>query len=372
MVKYFGQHSGLVLLLFSQILLAHIKIARSQGVINHGEGNTRPCMIDNNCLCYSVWDSDCVCDGSDEPGTTQCDCANLCADLWRYENKTVKDFYNGPCDSPYQGKMTEVILFVESKCPTGLQLVDSMKPVLEVLGEYIHMTVNFIVERDLDRPWGFKSIHGDTEVEGDLWELCAMSLYPQYKDYVPFLSCLNNKYKILPQNVPECIRITSMSYNDVKDCVNGEKGKDLMGSSVYETKTWKAQSCPTLFIGGKEYTGEISTTALVKEMCYSFSHPYSPIPIWAWIIGAAILFVGLVIIGIAIYRKCIGYLGENSLEEGYQAVPQGSEDETELQGVTTDIVLTDDELESDAEEIDFSEKKQIDKQLDDREQGREE
>jgi hypothetical protein len=51
------------------------------------------------------------------------------------------------------------------------------------------------------------------EVEGDLYETCAVSEYPDYRVYMPFLYCLSLSYRSIPLNVQSCATTHGLDYN---------------------------------------------------------------------------------------------------------------------------------------------------------------
>jgi len=57
----------------------------------------------------------------------------------------------------------------------------------------------------------FTSLHGTPEVEGDIWQLCAMKHYPD--NYLLFLSCISIDYKFVPLNAEDCSAEAELDYN---------------------------------------------------------------------------------------------------------------------------------------------------------------
>ncbi len=51
------------------------------------------------------------------------------------------------------------------------------------------------------------------EVEGDLYETCAVSEYPDYRVYMPFLYCMSLSYRTIPLNVRSCAITHGLDYD---------------------------------------------------------------------------------------------------------------------------------------------------------------
>lgn len=68
--------------------------------------DVRPCEIEGNCTCTSLWDSDCYCD--DKPISTfvpKCNCTKLVDECWKL--RTHRDYGLAACA---KGAATKVLI----------------------------------------------------------------------------------------------------------------------------------------------------------------------------------------------------------------------------------------------------------------------
>jgi hypothetical protein len=98
-----------------------------------------------------------------------------------------------------------VDLFVMSKCPDVKDFYNNVfLQLYKDLNSIMDIKVYFIAKVDVTQKYGFKSLHGVTEVEGDLLEACAQNLYPNNNDYFKLLVCVNPQMPYIPRVVQDC------------------------------------------------------------------------------------------------------------------------------------------------------------------------
>ena len=120
-------------------------------------------------------------------------------------------------------------LYVMSKCPYGIQAEDSLKPAIDKIGKDVNLSINYIA--DEDGKGGFTSLHGPTEVQGDIDQLCAKKYDP--KRYFDMIICQNKDSANIPTNWESCAKEVKLSNIDkVKACSIAQEGKDLLSENI--------------------------------------------------------------------------------------------------------------------------------------------
>src|SRR4051812_8471458 len=67
-------------------------------------------------------------------------------------------------------KPAKLEFFIMSKCPYGVQVEKAIAPVLDKLGGNVDFHISYIGQKQNDQ---LTSMHGPTEVAGDIAQLCA-------------------------------------------------------------------------------------------------------------------------------------------------------------------------------------------------------
>lgn len=128
----------------------------------------------------------------------------------------------------------------------------------------MNVTFGMIAEANRSTPSGFWCMHGDTECEADIIQLCVQKHLqePAYKWY-EYVQCANREVKNLPGSAKPCLEVMGVDASTIEDimgCAGGDEGKALMAASVdYTIKKcghWKpdplagCRSC-SMYIEGK-------------------------------------------------------------------------------------------------------------------------
>ncbi|MBN2343504.1 MAG: thioredoxin domain-containing protein [Deltaproteobacteria bacterium] len=176
---------------------------------------------------------------------------------------------NGGDSKPAEVKEEVTIdLFVMSQCPYGVQAVDGFYPLLEKFGGQVGLNVNYIGQKKPDG--SLSSMHGEKEVQGDISQLCAKEIAPSKKEYWAYMTCVNEKWREIPQHDAECATTAKLDAAKFKACTEGEQGKKLLSASFDLAKTKGATGSPSIFIGEERYSGNRSDKALEQYICNKF------------------------------------------------------------------------------------------------------
>jgi protein-disulfide isomerase len=160
------------------------------------------------------------------------------------------------------GKST-VEFYIMSKCPYGVQVEDAIKPVLDKLGDSVDFSINFIAQ-DLGSGT-FQSLHGETEVSGNIVQLCAMKYEP--KKYMDMIVCMNKDTSTIPQNWEKCATDSKLDVTKIKACYEGAEGKQLLSGSIQKSNARQAQGSPTMYINNQLYNGARDPTSFQRVIC---------------------------------------------------------------------------------------------------------
>ncbi len=182
--------------------------------------------------------------------------------LWAKDRGLFNKASSGGISNNKNG--VKVDLYVMSKCPYGTQAEDYLKPVIDKIGKDINLNINYIA--DEDGKGGFSSLHGDTEVQGDIVQLCAKKY--DDKKYFDMIICQNKDAANIPGNWETCANEVKLSNIDkVKACYTSQEGKDLLKANLQLAKTAQVSGSPTYYIAGTQYQGGRDEGSITKEIC---------------------------------------------------------------------------------------------------------
>lgn len=159
--------------------------------------------------------------------------------------------------------------YVMSQCPYGTQVGDAIKPVLAQIGDNIDFQLNYIANPD--GKGGFSAMHGQTEVDGNIWQLCAIDQYPENYKYMDFVECANKGMRQIPTNSESCAQQSGMDVAKLKACATGERGKELMTASSKQAQSRRATGSPTIFLANQPYKGGRTTAEFMRSICGTFT-----------------------------------------------------------------------------------------------------
>eukprot|EP01129_Flabellula_baltica_P010636 TRINITY_DN4511_c0_g1_i1.p1 TRINITY_DN4511_c0_g1~~TRINITY_DN4511_c0_g1_i1.p1 ORF type:complete len:209 (-),score=26.22 TRINITY_DN4511_c0_g1_i1:46-672(-) len=150
--------------------------------------------------------------------------------------------------------LVEVNLYAMSKCPDASSWEDQFYPLFQLgLNNITHLTIDFIATVDNSEPTGFKSLHGESEVIGDFYSLCAFHYYQQNYLWYKYVHCLNKEIRNIPNNAQSCAMSCGLDHGLLNSCVHSDLAKTLMRDSIQRTNQRNITWSPTIFINGEEY-----------------------------------------------------------------------------------------------------------------------
>jgi len=174
-----------------------------------------------------------------------------------------------------------VELFVMAFCPYGVQAETIMKPVFDLLGTKADIKIRFIATIQGNTTDSVQSLHGATEAQEDLRQVCIMKYYDQ-KTYWNYLMGIdNNCYGTTATSsatvMDACWKSAavnaSIDITKIQTCSNSTEGLNLLKADEQLTTKYGVSGSPTLVINGVEYAGARSSEAFKQGICNGFTTP---------------------------------------------------------------------------------------------------
>lgn len=159
-----------------------------------------------------------------------------------------------------------VELFVMSQCPYGVEAEEAFIPAVKALGGTITFRLDFIGD-DIEGE-GLVSMHGDSEVTGNLLQVCALQADPVRA--LDLISCMNRDFTQIPENFAGCADELKLDAAALLKCADGDAGRDLLRASFARAEERGADGSPTLLIAGQPYTGPRTRDGMMRAVCQAF------------------------------------------------------------------------------------------------------
>lgn len=165
----------------------------------------------------------------------------------------------------------KVEMYVMAQCPYGVQALDGIIPAVEKIGDGVGLEINYIGN---ERDGKLESMHGESEVDGDIVELCAAKVAP--KAHLAFLSCLNKEWRSIPSNWESCAKEAGIDAAALRKCKEGEEGRSLLSASFKRSEEAGAKGSPTIKVNGEDYRGGRTPDDFTRGLCEAFGDKDKP------------------------------------------------------------------------------------------------
>lgn len=156
-------------------------------------------------------------------------------------------------------------VFVMSECPFGVKGLDAMKEVIDNFKKNdakLDFKINFIGDGDANN---LKAMHGQTEVDENIREICAIKNYPDNYKYMDYIWCRNKNIK--DKNWQACTGgDTGIDTAVIEKCFNGE-GKQLLADSYAYSKAIGFGASPTWLANGKYKFSGVDPEGIKTNVC---------------------------------------------------------------------------------------------------------
>ncbi len=156
-----------------------------------------------------------------------------------------------------------------SKCPYGRQMEKQLGDVVDAFGANLDLDVFYIGKTTPEG--GFKTLYGEADVAGDLYQVCAQSRTP---DWYHVIQCQNDDIDHLATNWPACAAqngVPSPVIAAVNACAMGDEGKRLLTASFEHSEKLGIKGSPALRIADEPYEGPRSVMAYTRSICAHWS-----------------------------------------------------------------------------------------------------
>lgn len=173
----------------------------------------------------------------------------------------------GPTAGEAKGKApaAKLEMFVMSQCPYGVQVENAVTPVKKQLGDRLDVVIHYIGEGEKDN---LQSMHGASEVKGNIVQLCANKLAPAKT--LDFIACQNENMRAVDTNWKDCAKKVGVNEEKLAACADGDEGKTLLAASFAEATKRGAKGSPTMFLNGQPYQGGRKSRDFLKAACDTF------------------------------------------------------------------------------------------------------
>jgi protein-disulfide isomerase-like protein with CxxC motif len=153
-------------------------------------------------------------------------------------------------------------LFVMSQCPYGVQVVDAAVEAKRQLGSAMDLQIKYIGD---GAAGSLSSMHGPTEVKGNLAQVCAMKQAPDRA--LGFIACQGKDMKAVAENWRQCAEKAGIEVEPLQNCIDGDEGQKLLAASFDEARKRGASGSPTMFLASQPYEGGRKARDFVRAVC---------------------------------------------------------------------------------------------------------
>jgi predicted DsbA family dithiol-disulfide isomerase len=188
-----------------------------------------------------------ICDNEiDDTGDGKVDCADpTCSEalVCRPEKKGALD------------------VFIMSQCPYATLGLTSMKQVLEAFGKEMSFHVHFIADM---KDGSIESMHGKSEVDEDLREICVMKHYPQNNRFMDYIWCRSQD--IRSEDWKKCAT-KGIDAKVIETCSTGSEGRSLLEADLKIAESMKIGASPTWLANNKVTFSGINAREIQSAFC---------------------------------------------------------------------------------------------------------
>jgi predicted DsbA family dithiol-disulfide isomerase len=165
-----------------------------------------------------------------------------------------------------------------SLCPFGTEAEKTIIPSVKSLGPQAELRLHYIGSETpstnpADAP-AFKSMHGPSEVDEDIRQLCIIKNFPdKYMDYL-----LERNLKVNDPDWKTPAKKVGLDPDKIQACVTSGEGAKLFSASIKESEAKKANASPTIEVAGKPYTGARGVRSFTLAMCGAIKASGADVP----------------------------------------------------------------------------------------------
>lgn len=155
---------------------------------------------------------------------------------------------------------------IMSQCPYAVKSLNTLTPLARQLGGRFQLQLEYIGR---DQMGQLSSMHGDSELQGDILQVCAHQV-GSYLQWLTFLDCQNRNYRQIPTGWEACALQSGIDVESLNNCYRGSQGQELIRASFHQSVVAGAKGSPTFFISGERYTGGRTATDFGRAICTQY------------------------------------------------------------------------------------------------------
>jgi hypothetical protein len=159
------------------------------------------------------------------------------------------------CRAEVKGKLE---VFVMSECPFGLKALNAMEEVLGAFGKEITFEVHFIGDEQNGKA---TSMHGQSEVDENIRELCAIKNYAD--KYMTYILCRNKNIK--DKDWQKCAT-DGIDAKVIEDCFKGD-GEKMLIEDMKMAKALGISGSPTWIANGRNKFSGVDPATVQQNIC---------------------------------------------------------------------------------------------------------
>jgi hypothetical protein len=152
-------------------------------------------------------------------------------------------------------------LFVMSQCPYGAKAMIAANEFVKTFGADVDLDVHFIGGEEGGT---LTSMHGQSEVDEDVRELCAEKNYPKDHQFLRYMACRSKDYKSAEWQ--GCATEAGMDPKVIQSCFDGE-GKSLLAEDFRIAQALGFGASPTFLSNNRREFNAIAVDKLQQEYC---------------------------------------------------------------------------------------------------------
>jgi len=152
-------------------------------------------------------------------------------------------------------------VFVMSQCPFAARGLLAMREVLKNFGGRLAFDMHYIAE---ESGGGFSSLHGQSEVEENLRQLCARKYYGRRNRHLDYIWCRMADFR--SNDWRTCVK-AGMSADRIERCASGREGRQLLARDLKQAKALGISGSPTWLANNRHKFNGITAEAIKEQVC---------------------------------------------------------------------------------------------------------
>ena len=159
-------------------------------------------------------------------------------------------------------RKNELAVFIMSQCPFGVRAVNAMKEVMKNFGNQLNFKIHFIGDIKDGKP---TSMHGQSEVDENIRQLCAIKYYKANNKYLDYFWCRFTGNDWRTEEWKKCAK-DGISAAVIEKCFKTE-GTAMLVADMGIAKKLGFGASPTWMTNNRYQFSGIAPEAIKTEVC---------------------------------------------------------------------------------------------------------